>query len=249
MRMFESELRKTLRRGSACGALIAASLFFSACSAGSDNEAAAPVGYVETATASSLQSLCASEDEAERVREFYSETRPGAVLPIPGRKLNLLESKIVSGLPVAYAVGVEGSPDRLAEIWRSIDAWGADTNVRLVLSIDGWHPFDFPSKTPVTQEKHSQGFYDVYAEGDDGVHIHLKPDDVKLIYAAQLPDADASLTRSINLYDSDGRLIIGVYASKAGSSDFDAAAVTGFDGTWNLIENMPRACAQNSVEG
>ncbi len=193
--------------------------------------------------------LCATSEEAARVQEFYAETRPGAVLPIPGRKLNLVESKVASGLSPQHAVGVDGTPERLAEIWRSVDAWGEETNVRAVVSIDGWHPFDFPSKTPVTQEKHSAGFYDVYADGGKGVHIHLKPEDIKLIYAANLPGTDGSATRSVNLYDSDGRLVLGVYASKAGNADFDAAAVEGFSGSWDVIASMPRACARESVEG
>ncbi len=232
------------------GAMIAAMAASAACSnqesaATADAPAPAPVAD----DLGDVAGLCATTEEAAAVRAFYSETRPGAVLPIPGRKLNMVESKIASGLLADNAVGVEGTPERLAEIWRSVDAWGEETNVRLVLSIDGWHPFDFPSKTPVTQAKHNQGFYDVYADGGAGVHIHLKPEDVSLIYAADLPVADGSSTRSVNLYDTDGRLILGVYASKAGKADFDEAAVTGFSATWDLIAGMPRACGGEGVEG
>ncbi len=195
-----------------------------------------------------VKSLCATADEAALVRKFYTETRPGAPLPIPGRKLDLPESKIASGLSADLAIGIDGSPERLADVWRTIDDWGADTPVRVVVSIDGWHPFDFPSKVPVTQAKHNPGFYDVYADNGDGVHIHINPDDVNLIYAANVPAPDGTAGRSVNLYDSDGRLIIGVYASSGGKPE-NADAVAGFNGTWALLASLPRACEAESIEG
>lgn len=187
------------------------------------------------------EKVCADSFEKTLVREFYGVTRPGAVLPIPGRKLDLPESKVASALPPSQSLGTPGTSERFKKIWTSIDRWGANQNVGMVLTMGGWHAFNVPGHVPITQPNENDGFYDIYADDGDGVHGHIRPDLVDMIYAVKLPAPDGSFVRAVTFYADDGSLIFGMYASEA-FKPVSPELVKSFDNTWNLMELLPRAC-------
>jgi putative heme iron utilization protein len=192
-------------------------------------------------TALAADPLCASADEAAQVRGFYEKVRPGAPLPIAGRALKIAESKVASGLPLSQSVGTLATRKSFEQIWASMDTWGPETMIQFVVTNGGWHPFDFPSKMPITQSGPKDAFYDVYADGGKGVHTHINPELLGLIYATHTKQPDGALTRSVNFYDKQGGLVFAIYASEP-KKMVDENAVEGFVRTWAVIEKMPRAC-------
>lgn len=194
------------------------------------------------ATAEPLASMCASSIDAQRVRTYYSKFRPGVPLPVPGRFLDVPEVIIASGLPAGQSVGVAGTPGLAKEIWKSIDAWGPKTAVKLVLTSGGKHAFAFPSLVPITQADDGSGMLDVYADDGKGVHGHIQSARVKAIFATDVPGKEPEKrTRAISYFGEDGELILGVYASIAAETP-DPKAIEGFGRTWALLKSMPQLC-------
>jgi len=186
---------------------------------------------------------CASADEAATIRHYYDKIRPGAPPPVPGRLYRMKEATVVSALPAERAYGVRSSPLLFDRLWKSVDAWGAETQVGLVFTSGGHHAWNFPSKVPITQASTSAAMYDMYADGGNGVHGHITQSDVDSIWALELPGAKAGeFTRILAFYDADGDLILGIYVSAAGK-DFDARALQGFERTKVLLQAEPRICA------
>jgi putative heme iron utilization protein len=186
---------------------------------------------------------CASQADTQRVRDYYTGYRPGVPLPVPSRFLDVPEMVIASGLPAEQSIGTPGSPRIVKDIWKSIDAWGEKTAVKLVLTSGGKHAYAFPSLVPITQPEDKSGYLDVYADGGKGVHAHIQVAHVKAVYATDIPGKEAARrTRAISFFGADGQLILGVYASIA-AENADPAAVAGFAKTWELIRSLPRACA------
>ena len=189
---------------------------------------------------------CASASHAPLVRDFYETQKPGRPLPVAGRHFNVPESVIASALPIQQSVGVVATPDAIKKIWKTIDAWGATTNVKLVFTSGGNHAYAFPSLVPITQPDRGDDWLDIYADGGKGVHAHLNGPYVKGIFVTDIPGKEAGQrTQAISFYNQDGSLALGVYAQIAGEQ-FDPAAVEGFKKTRALIESMPRVCAAKS---
>lgn len=189
------------------------------------------------------QSMCASPIDAQRVRTYYSKFRPGVPLPVPSRFLDVPEVIVASGLTPGQGVGVAGTPQLAKDIWKSIDAWGAKTAVKLVLTSGGKHGFAFPSLVPITQPDDGSGMLDVYADGGKGVHAHIQTARVKAIFATDVPGKEPDKrTRAISYFGEDGELILGVYASIAPETA-DPQAIAGFERTWALISSMTQLCA------
>ena len=185
---------------------------------------------------------CASQADTQRVRDYYTGYRPGVPLPVPSRFLDVPELVIASGLPEDQSIGTAGSPQVVKDIWKSIDAWGGKTAVKLVLTSGGKHAFAFPSLVPITQPEDKSGYLDVYADGGKGVHAHLQVAHVKAIYATDIPGKEAGRrTRAISFFGADGQLVLGVYASIAAETP-DPAAIAAFAKTWSLIQSLPRVC-------
>jgi putative heme iron utilization protein len=186
---------------------------------------------------------CANAVAAQSVRQFFAEKRPGVPLPVAARALALPESVVASGLERAQVDSASATPERVRQIWKSIDAWGPRTQVKLVLAATGsLHSFAFPSLVPITQPDDGSGFLDVYADGGAGVHAHIQVAHVAAIFATDVPTASADKrTRAISFHDTDGRLILGVYAQIA-KDPFDPAAVAGFARTRALVASLPGAC-------
>lgn len=189
---------------------------------------------------------CASPSHLPLVRDFYENQKPGRPLPVAGRHFNVPESVIASALPASQSIGTPGSPKIAQEIWKSIDAWGATTSVKLVLTSGGKHAYSFPSLVPIAQPDTNEGWLDMYADGGKGVHAHINGPYLKAVYATDIPGPkDGERTQAISFYNQDGSLILGVYARVSGET-FDQAAVDGFKKTWALIESMPRVCTAKS---
>lgn len=187
---------------------------------------------------------CASTAQIATVRDYFTNQRPGRPLPVPARAFNLPESIIASGLPVEESFGIAATPALIREIWKTIDAWGEQTSVKLVLTTGGQHTFAFPSLVPITQPQNANAdLYDVYADGGKGVHTHISTPHVKAIYATDIPGKDAGQrTQAISFYNHDGSLALAVYAQIAGEKP-DPAAIEGFKKTAAKIKSLPRVCS------
>jgi putative heme iron utilization protein len=188
-------------------------------------------------------SHCATSAQSAAVVKYFTETRPGAPLPIPGRVLAVKEAIVASGLPRTQSWGIASTPDIFRRIWRSIDAWGARTQVALVFTGGGSHAWNFPSLVPITQPDRANGMYDMNADDGHGVHGHITMADVASAWAVELPRKDGP-TRAIVFYDKRGELILGVYASIAGAGPEknDDKAIPGFEKTRDLIRSLPGIC-------
>lgn len=188
--------------------------------------------------------LCANADDAKVIQHYYAN-RPGAPLPPAARLFHIPEATVASALKTDEAYGVRSNRQFFEKVWQSIDTWGTDTRVGLVLTSGGQHAFNFPSKVPQTQATASQIWYDIYADGGKGVHGHITPNEVEQIWAVQLPTAEkGKFTRMLNFYGTDGNLILGVYVSE-GVKDFDPKAVEGFERTRELLKTQPRICVRD----
>lgn len=192
------------------------------------------------AFAQTPDALCAGSEAKARIAEAVTARR-GAPPVIYARNLDLPEAMVMSGLPDRVkAYGVEATPERVKEIWASIDAWGEETFTHIVLTMGGDHVADFPSLVPITQPDDGSGFIDIYADGGDGVHGHIFLDFVKAVYAAELAGPDG-VTRTVSFYNKDGGLIAGMYPSIAGKG-FDQKAVDGFDRTVRKLKDYAPLC-------
>lgn len=186
---------------------------------------------------------CASADDTQVIRHYYAQTRPGAPPPAVARLFRMDETRVVSALEPAQAYGVRSNRLLFDEVWKSVDAWGADTRIGIVFTSGGMHVWNFPSKVPQTQSTSTPIWYDMYADGGAGVHGHITPQEVDQIWALQLPTREADkFTRILGFYDRQGALIVGLYVSE-GVKDFDPRAVAGFERTRELLRSQPRICA------
>lgn len=199
------------------------------------------IGAASNATAN--DDLCASYFDKQIVRNnfFGYGGNPASPPPIPSHDLRLIETKVVSSLSRRQAVGAPATRERFAEVWKSIDAWGADKNVNLVVTVDGWHAFAFPSKVPITQPSDGGDFYDIYADNGEGVHTHINPDLLSYIYAINLPANNGRALRNVSFYDKKGDLVFAIHATEAGKEE-DPDLIKAFDKTWSVIAAMPAAC-------
>lgn len=185
---------------------------------------------------------CASADDARVIRDYYAEIRPAAPPPAVARLFRMPETRVISALPAEQAYGVRSNRLFFEQVWKSVDAWGADTRVGIVLTAGGMHVWNFPSKVPQTRSASTPIWYDMYADDGKGVHGHITPQEVDQIWALQLPTAEqGKFTRILGFYGSDGNLIIGLYVSE-GVKDFDPKAVAGFERTRELLKTRPLAC-------
>lgn len=186
---------------------------------------------------------CANADDAKVVRNHYANIRPAAPPPAVGRLYRMKEATVVSAVEAEHAYGVRSNPMFFEEVWKSIDAWGADTRIGLVFTSGGLHAWNFPSKVPQTWPTTDLLFYDMYADGGNGVHGHITQYDVDQIWALQLPTKEAGkFTRILGFYNPQGDLIVGLYVSE-GVKDFDPKAVAGFERTRELLKTQPRICS------
>jgi putative heme iron utilization protein len=187
---------------------------------------------------------CASSS-GPKVSEFYEKRRPGVPLSVASRTLLLPELTVAASLPSSLATVAAADSALTKRVWESIDTWGNNTLVKLVLSSSNQHTFAFPSKVPIRQPDDGSGLMDVYADGGAGVHAHIKLDHVFAVAAVSLPGKTSDTrTEAVTFYNADGSLILGVYARIANQT-FDRAALEGFARTQKLIQANASLCSRN----
>ncbi|MCD9029832.1 hemin-degrading factor [Luteimonas sp. BDR2-5] len=190
----------------------------------------------------SAAGTCASPDDARVIQNYYANTRPGAPPPAVGRLFRMPEATVVSALHADHAYGVRSNRLFFDEVWKSVDAWGADTRIGIVFTSGGMHAWNFPSTVPQTQSTTTPIWYDMYADEGAGVHGHITPQEVDQIWALQIPTVEADkFTRILAFYDKQGALIVGLYVSE-NTKAFDQRAVDGFERTRELLRTQPRIC-------
>ncbi len=201
-------------------------------------------GLSGAASANADAGLCAGYFEKQIVRNhfFGYGGNPASPPPIPSHDLRLVETKVVSSLSHKQAVGAVANPERFADVWETINAWGAEKNVNVVVTIDGWHAFSFPSKAPAAHQD-SNGRYAVSADNGAGVRALIDPELLSYIYAIRLPAANGRALRNVSFYDKKGDLVFALHASEAGKEE-DPELIAAFDRTWSVIEAMPAACSE-----
>jgi putative heme iron utilization protein len=188
-----------------------------------------------------LADQCATAEHRQTVAGYYKE-RPAAPPMIPARRYKLPEVAIAHALPQGQVYSTAATPEKVKQVWSTIDAWGAETMIHLVFTMGGQHVADFVSNVPITQPDDGSGFLDIYADGGAGVHGHIYLANVSTIVALDIPGADASeRTRAISFYDSDGNAIVGAYAT-LGRKEFHQKAVGGFAKSIELVKSMPQVC-------
>lgn len=185
--------------------------------------------------------VCATPEQAKNIRAYYEKLRPGVPLPVASRYFNVPEAIVASALPADAAVGTSVTPEVADRVWKSIEAWGAQTRVSLVFAPNGKHAFALPSLVPIDQDDSSDGYLDVYADGGKGVHSHIQIAGIAAIYAHDMPNGDGNRTRGVSFFGPGGDLIVGVYASIK-ADPFDPKAVEGFAATWRLLKELKRPC-------
>lgn len=184
---------------------------------------------------------CATNAQKAAVLKMQGEY-PGDPVAIVGRDLKVPEMVAASGFGPEGAVGARITGNEAAQFWQSIDGWGADTKVWVVLSPASEHAFIVHGKVPVTQPNPDPGYLDVYADKGDGIHSHIQLSKVAAVFATDIPTDDPAFrTRGINFYDQKGNNIVGIYASLKKYTP-DPIAIAGFERTRELIRTLPRIC-------
>lgn len=184
---------------------------------------------------------CADPAQTERIRKEVKDY-PGDPVAIVARDLELTEFTAVSGFFPEMQVGARIDAKQFEDFWKSIESWGADTMVRLVISPSSAHAFIVHGKVPMIQPDADPGYLDVYADEGRGIHSHIQMSKIAAVYATDIPTEDPAFrTRGINFLDHDGHSVIGVYASIK-KYEPDAKAVEGFERTRTLVAALPRAC-------
>ncbi|MEM9570374.1 MAG: ChuX/HutX family heme-like substrate-binding protein [Pseudomonadota bacterium] len=188
-------------------------------------------------------SLCATYFEKQIVRNHYFGYggNPAAPPPIPSHDLRLVETKVVSALPATMAVSAQATPKRFNKIWNTIDAWGADKDVKIIITVDGWHAFAYPGKVPITKAKSRNGFYVIESEGGAGMRHKINTRELSSVYAVKLEASNGRSLRNVSFYDKRGDLVFAVHATEPGY-DEDPDLVAAFDQTWAVVDQMPSAC-------
>ncbi|PZU51238.1 MAG: hypothetical protein DI568_01165 [Sphingomonas sp.] len=200
------------------------------------------VAVLAASPARAAAPACATPDQITAVRKEASEF-PGDPIAIVSRFVEVPEFAAATGLWPQMQVSARIDDKQALELWKSIEGWGADTMVRLVVSPSSQHAFTLYSTMPKAQPEPDPGYLDVYADGDRGIHSHIQLSKIAAITATDIPtDKPGYRTRGINFFDRDGNNVFGVYASIK-YYEPDPAALAGFDRTRALIAAMPRACA------
>lgn len=189
---------------------------------------------------------CADTNQTRIIQHFYQDYRPGAPPPVPARYLRMDEFTVVSALPADQAYGVRSRPVFFRKFWESVDSWDDDAEVGVVVTVDGIHAWNFPSKVPQIWPSSDEWMIDLYADNGNGVHSHLIGSQVDSIWSMKLPTKEpGKFTRILALYNQEGQLIMGLYVSE-GTKDFDPRALAGFKRTSKLLRTMPRICTPPS---
>jgi putative heme iron utilization protein len=185
-----------------------------------------------TAQAADAPSLCATPEQAQKVRELYAQPpSPPPFMAAP--KLGLSDAIVLSALPSDKAVGVPGS--EFGKVWESLQGW----NRSLTLVLKAGHVFEiYGPIMPGAPSKTSQFFNLKYPQA--GLGGHLRPDLVAAIYAITLQGREGPI-RGVTFVDANGENAFNVFLPE--SQEPTAAEMAQFEKTRALMAGMSRACA------
>jgi putative heme iron utilization protein len=192
--------------------------------------AAAAMSLSAAAIADTL-SLCATPEQAQKVREAYA--KPPAPPPfMAAPKLGLPEAIVLSALSADQVVGVPGS--EFAKVWESLQGW--DRALTLVLKAG--HVFEIHGPImPGEPSRTSQFFNLEYPKA--GLGGHLRPDLIAAIYAINLQGREGPI-RGVTFLDAKGDNAFNVFLPE--SQEPTAAEITQFEKTRALMAALPRFC-------
>lgn len=187
--------------------------------------------WMPASPAADTSSLCASVEQAAKVREFY--TGPAAAAPFQAApKIGLPEAIVLSALPPDKAIGTPGSA--FVEVWKSLQDW--DRALTLVLK--GGHVFEiFGRVQPGAPSKTSQYYNLEYPAA--GLGGHLRPDLIAAIYVVSVPTREGPL-RGVSFIDAKGDNAFNVFLLE--NQQPTAAEVAQFEKTRALVARLPRVC-------
>jgi putative heme iron utilization protein len=183
------------------------------------------------ASAADAPGLCASGEDAARVRALYA-TVPAPPPFFAAPQLGLSEALVLSAMPKAYAVGVPAG--EFMKVWDSVRTWPRG----LTLFLKGGQVFEVTGRIPAGEwSKVSKNFN--LQDAGSGLGGHLRPDLMSAIYAVSLQGRDG-MVRGVMFLDAQGRDAFGVYLPEG--QDVTAAEIDAFEATRTLLETLPSAC-------
>lgn len=175
--------------------------------------------------------LCATADQAAKVREAYA-TPPAAPTFMAASKLALPEAVVLSALAGQGATGTTGAG--FEKVWASLQGWDDATVVLLkganVVEVRG----RIPSGAPSTKSQ----FFNLKQDGA-GLGGHFRPDLMGAIYVVELAGAQGPL-RGVTFVDLAGESLFGVYLPEGAGEKPGLAAA--FGRTRELIAGLAKVC-------
>lgn len=193
---------------------------------------------VYSACAMSAPQFCATNEQRNRVAEFYKR-RPGTLPVIAARELGMVDAVVASALGREQAASAPGVA--FSDVWAAMSAWRQanflimkDENVFEVLS----------GVAPGTPSKTSQYFNIEYREPLRG---HLRPDRYASIYAIAIPADEDVTIRGVMFFNMKGTLVFGAFVSGE-SLTATAEDVEKFDTVMTLVRSHDDVCSQQPSE-
>ena len=176
-------------------------------------------------------SLCATADQAAKVREAYAAP-PASPTFMTAGKLALSEAVVLSALAGKGATGTPGAA--FGQVWASLQSW---TDATVVL-LKGGNVVEVRGRVPPGEPSTKSQFFNLKQEGA-GLGGHFRPDLMGAIYAVELAGAQGPL-RGVTFVDLAGDSLFGVYLPEGAASNPELVAA--FGRTRELIAGLPRAC-------
>lgn len=177
------------------------------------------------------ESLCATPQQAQQIREFYRNN--AMTMPvIASRKLKLPEAVVVSGLPPEQAASAPGKD--FLEIWDAMTRWKEVT----FLIMKGSNVFEVLSGVGKAERSKTSAYTNI--EYVHPMRGHLRPDLYESIYAVSLPGKDGEAARGILFYDAQGESVFGAFMS--GDTTAPASELAKFDEVMKLVRSRTPVC-------
>ncbi|MDH5255756.1 MAG: hypothetical protein OEW72_07550 [Gammaproteobacteria bacterium] len=176
-------------------------------------------------------SLCATADQAAKVREAYA-TPPAAPTFMAAGRLALPEAVVLSALAGKEATGASGAG--FARVWASLQGWEDAT----VVLLKGANVVEVRGRIPPGEPSSKSQFFNLKQEGA-GLGGHLRPDLMGAMYAVELAGAQGPL-RGVTFVDLAGESLFGVYLPEGAGEKPELVA--GFNRTRELIAGLARVC-------
>lgn len=187
--------------------------------------------WLPAVQAADTPSLCATPEQAKKVREFYA-TPPAAPPFMAAPKLGLPEAIVLSALPADNAIGVPGS--EFLKVWESLQSWQRS----LTLVLKAGNVFEIHGPVMPGEPSKTSAFFNLkYPEA--GLGGHLRPDLIAAIYVVSLK-AREGLLRGVTFLDANGDNAFNVFLPE--NNEPTAAEVAQFEKTRALLAGMSRAC-------